>query len=146
MKHLKALAIKLVSLFIILWVTLGLFFDIATSDILLITLVFGLIEYVVGDLILLRYTNNTVGTAGDFGLALLIIWLMVTNMTPEDTPFMAALIASVGVAIFEYFFHKYVYNNVYDHEDRQPMDSPGNMRYQTESSKELSDMKNKKDE
>lgn len=145
MKHVKALTIKLVSIFIILWAILGGIYGLSTGDILLITIVFGLIEYIVGDLILLRYTNNTIGTIGDFGLALIIMWFMARNMTTIDNLFTAVLIASIGVAIFEYFFHKYVYRNVYNHIDNNQMKSPGSLLYQAEVSEELTDVKRKED-
>jgi hypothetical protein len=145
MKHIKALAIKLVSIFVILWAILGGIYGIEIGDIFLITVVFGLIEYIVGDMILLRYTNNTIGTIGDFGLALLIFWVMIGGLTPVDNPLTAALIASIAVAVFEYFFHKYVYLYVFNQESRKNEKSTKNLHYQTEASRELTDVKKKKD-
>lgn len=145
MEHIKALAIKLVALFIILWAILGGIYGLTAGDIMAITLTFGLIEYIVGDLVLLRYTNNTIATAGDFGLALIIIGLMVRNMTPIDNIFTAVLFASIGVTVFEHFFHKYVYQNVYHHNEDTKLKSSQDLRYQTETSEELTDIKKKKD-
>jgi hypothetical protein len=76
MKHVKALAIKFVSSLVLLSLILGLFFDMAYSNIFLITLVLGVAAYLIGDLLILPRTNNTVATIADFGLAFLIIWLM----------------------------------------------------------------------
>lgn len=145
MKHVKALAIKLVSIFVILWVILGGIYGVSISNILTITIVFGLIEYIIGDMILLRYTNNIIGTIGDFGLALVIFWFMLGNMTAIDNLFTATLFASIGVAVFEYFFHKYVYRNVYNNGASNKKKTPGNLIYQTESSEELDDIKRKDD-
>lgn len=143
MKHLKALAIKLLSLFVVLWLVLGVFYGNPTGDIFTITLVLGIISYIVGDLVILRNTSNTVATAADFGLSLLIVWFMVDTMTAENDPFTAALMASIGVAIVEYFFHKYVDRNVYEDHRQNKADSTGGLRYQTESSEELTDTKRK---
>lgn len=145
LKHVKALAIKIVSIFIILLAILGGIYGLSTGDILFITIVFGLIEYIVGDLILLRYTNNTIGTIGDFGLALIIIWFMAGKMTTINNLFTATFIASIGVAIFEYFFHKYVYRNVYNHIYHNQRKSPGSPLYQTEASEELTEVNRKED-
>lgn len=140
MKHLKALAIKLPVIFIISWLFLGRVEGLTTGDIVLIALTFGIVEYLVGDLLLLKRTNNTVATFADFGLALVVIWFMVNSMTPVNDYFLAPLLTSIGIAVFEYFFHKYVERNILTSDNeirRQPL------RYQTESSRELTEMKKK---
>jgi hypothetical protein len=76
MKHVKALAIKFVSSLVLLSLILGLLFDMAFSNIFLITLLLGVAAYLIGDLLILPRTNNTVASIADFGLAFLIIWLM----------------------------------------------------------------------
>ena len=53
MKHIKPLAIKFISSLVLLSVILGLFFDMSFGNIFLITLVLGVIAYVIGDLIIL---------------------------------------------------------------------------------------------
>ena len=142
MRHLKALAIKLPSIFLISWLFLRGIEGLTTGDILIIALTFGIVEYLVGDLVLLRMANNTIATIADFTLALIVIWFMVNSMTPVDNFFMAPLLASIGIAIFEYFFHKYVERNVIDsnREIRQRR-----LNYQTETSRELTDLRKKKD-
>ncbi len=143
MQHVKALAIKLPSIFIILWAILSGIFGVSIGNVLMLTVVFGLIEYIVGDLVLLRYTNNLVATMGDFGLALFMFWFMLGNMTTINDAFTASLIASIGVTVFEYFFHIYVYRNVYTHDDDQNREPPGYMHYQTELSEEFDRTKRK---
>jgi uncharacterized BrkB/YihY/UPF0761 family membrane protein len=136
MKHVKALAIKFVSSLVLLSLILGLLFDMAFSNIFLITLVLGVAAYLIGDLMILPRTNNTVATIADFGLAFLIIWFMSENLTYGDNHFSMSLIAALGVAIFEYMFHKYVANNVIKNQGGQKQQT-GKLQYQTEASEEL---------
>jgi hypothetical protein len=135
MKHVKALAIKFVSSLVLLSLILGLLFDMAFSNIFLITLVLGVAAYLIGDLLILPRTNNTVATIADFGLAFLIIWFMSENLTYGDNHFSMSLIAALGVALFEYMFHKYVANNVLPNKGGQQQTRP--LQYQTEVSEEL---------
>ncbi|TDL75561.1 DUF2512 family protein [Rhodococcus qingshengii] len=67
MKHVKALVIKFVSSLVLLSLILGLFFDMAFSNIFLITLVLCIEAYFIGYLLILPRTNNTVATIVDFG-------------------------------------------------------------------------------
>jgi hypothetical protein len=135
MKHVKALAIKFVSSLVLLSLILGLLYDMSFSNIFLITLVLGVAAYVIGDLLILPRTNNTVATIADFGLAFLIIWLMSRSLTYGDNHFSMSLIAALGVALFEYMFHKYVANNVIPNKGGQQQTRP--LQYQTEASEEL---------
>ena len=135
MKHVKALAIKFVSSLVLLSLILGLLFDMAFSNIFLITLVLGVAAYLIGDLLILPRTNNTIATIADFGLALFIIWIMSENLTYGDSHFLMSFIAALGVALFEYMFHKYVANNVFKNQGGQQQTRQ--LQYQTEASEEL---------
>jgi hypothetical protein len=145
MKHVRAMAIKFVSSLVLLSIILGLFYDMAFRNIFLITLVLGVAAYIIGDMLILPRTNNTVATIADFGLAFLIIWLMSENLTYGDNHFSMSLIAALGVALFEYMFHKYLANNVFPDRGRRQPTRP--LQYQTEASEELTpvrpDVRNK---
>ncbi|MDQ1002327.1 uncharacterized BrkB/YihY/UPF0761 family membrane protein [Neobacillus niacini] len=135
MKHVKAMAIKFVSSLVLLSLILGLLYDMSFGNIFLITLVLGVAAYLIGDLLILPRTNNTVATIADFGLAFLIIWLMSRSLTYGDNHFSMSLIAAIGVALFEYMFHKYVANNVL--KDQGGQQQTRQLQYQTEASEEL---------
>ncbi|MEK4069031.1 YndM family protein [Peribacillus sp. FSL R5-0717] len=136
MKHVKAFAVKFVSNLILLSIILGLFFDMAFRNIFLITLVLCAAAYFIGDLLILPRTNNTVATITDFGLAFVVIWLMSENLTYGDDELIMSLIAAIGVALFEYMFHRYLSNNILP--DKSTRQRPANtLQYQTEASKEL---------
>lgn len=137
MNHIKALAIKFVSTLVVLFIILGLFYDMAFRNVFWISLVLTVAAYLIGDMLILPRTNNTIATIADFGLAFFVIWLMGDNLTYGASVFTPALITAAGVAIFEYFFHKYVSNRVIN-ETKNETHQARNLRYQTEASEELS--------
>jgi len=138
MKHIKPLAIKFISSLVLLSVILGLFFDMSFGNIFLITLVLGVVSYVIGDLFILRRTNNIIATLADLGLAFLVIRFMGDALANGDNGdmFTMSLIAAIGVALFEYAFHKYVANRVLN-ENQSRENQQTKLRYQTEASEEL---------
>ena len=135
MKHMKNLAIKFISILAVLFVILGIFYDMSFGNVLSISVVLTLASYLIGDLLILRRTNNTMATISDFALAFLVIWLMGENLTYGDSLVMPALIAAAGIALFETFFHKYVARQIDEASDHQNRST--NLRYQTEASSEL---------
>lgn len=137
MKHVKALAIKFVATLILLYIILGLFYDMSFSNVFLISLVLGISAYLIGDLFILSRTNNTIATIADMGLAFAIIWVMGSNLTYGNSLFFPSLISAICLGVFEYFFHKYVNNHVIKFEEKSERIHSGNLRYQTEASEEL---------
>ena len=135
MKHMKNLAIKFISILAVLFIILGIFYDMSFGNVLSISVVLTLASYLIGDLLILRRTNNTMATISDFALAFLVIWLMGENLTYGDSLIMPALIAAAGIALFETFFHKYVSRQI--HEANENQNRSTNLRYQTEASSEL---------
>lgn len=113
MGHGKALAIKGVMTIVVLYLVLGLGFDISFMNVLLITLVLGLLSYMLGDLFILPKTSNLVATMADLGMAFVVIWLLGMALTGLSGGTMAgaAIIAALVMAVGEYFFHKYIFNN-----------------------------------
>ena len=135
MKHMKNLAIKFISILAVLFIILGIFYDMSFGNVLSISVVLTLASYLIGDLLILRRTNNTMATISDFAIAFLVIWLMGENLTYGDSLIMPALIAAAGIALVETFFHKYVARQIQEADEQQ--NSSRNLRYQTEASSEL---------
>ena len=135
MKHMKNLAIKFISILAVLFIILGIFYDMSFGNVLSISVVLTLASYLIGDLLILLRTNNTMATISDFAIAFLVIWLMGENLTYGDSLIMPALIAAAGIALFETFFHKYVARQIQESDEQQ--NSSRNLRYQTEASSEL---------
>lgn len=136
MKHIKAFAIKFISSLVLLYVILGMFYDMSFGNVFLITLILGAAAYILGDLLILSKTNNTIATVADFGLAFLLIWLIGESLTIGDSLIVPALLSAAGLALFELFFHKYLANNVFVSREGR-YNQTNTLRYQTEVSEEL---------
>lgn len=134
-KHVKALLIKFIVSFALLYIILGLMYGMAFGEVLFLSAVLGVVAYIVGDMLILPRTNNTIATIADFVLAGVIIYLFTDGMTVADNVFTVTLFATIGVSLFEIFFHRYVEQHVF------PMDrnhsANRNIQYQTEMSEEL---------
>ena len=66
----KALAIKGIMTIIVLYLVLGLGFGFTFGDTLLMTIVLGVISYLLDDLYVLPKWNNMIATLADFGLVM----------------------------------------------------------------------------
>lgn len=140
MDHLKAITIKFLASLALLYMILGMLYGMSFGNVFLITLTLGVVSYLIGDLLILPRTNNSIATAADFGLSLFVIWIMSMALTTGGNLFMMSLIAAVGTTIFEYFFHKLMATEVIGEEETQAHPSPRNMQYQTEASEELNEL------
>lgn len=110
---------------------------------LFISIILGISAYLIGDLLILSRTNNTIATAADFGMAFVIIYLMTDGLTVGGNPFAAALVSAVVVAIAEVIFHKYVAKKLDMNSDSFiPINRPN---YITESSDELTPYKDEEE-
>ncbi|PLS18527.1 hypothetical protein CVD28_05140 [Bacillus sp. M6-12] len=136
MKHLMAYAIKFVATFILLGIILGAFFNYSFTDVLLITFVLTLAGYIIGDLLILPRTNNSVASAADFGIAFLVVLWLSNYITYEDDLITASLVSAIAVTLMEFLYHKIVARI----DPMQAEETGGNVernQYQTEASEEL---------
>jgi len=138
MRHILRIVMKFIAAVVVLGIIDALGYDLGASDILGISAVLAIVSYVVGDLFILRVTNNTVATIADFALAFVILYLMIDNMTIEDDVLSASLIGSIAITAIEIFFHRLL--------GREPGKQASNQRqtmqtakpqFQTEASSEL---------
>lgn len=135
MNHLKAITVKFLPWLILNYIILGIGFDFSFLTIFWITLVLGIVAYVVGDLLILPRTNNTIATIADFLLAYVLLYFLLDAAAEEPINlFMAALIPAVAGGIFEWFYHKYVETQI---DDYDPGDRRRRYDYQTEFSEEF---------
>ncbi|MHA6252647.1 YndM family protein [Oceanobacillus sp. CAU 1775] len=133
-KHVKALLIKFVGSFFLLYIILGLIYGMEFGEVLLLSAVLGVAAYLIGDMIILPKTNNFVATLADFVLAGIIIYVFVGGLTTIDNVFTVTLLATIGVALFEVIFHRYLQNFVLPNEESKRKHV---LQYQTEMSGEL---------
>ncbi|MGP4039702.1 YndM family protein [Gracilibacillus sp. D59] len=145
MKHFRALVIKFLATLGLLYIILGLMYEMTFGEVLLLTAVLGIAAYLIGDMLILPRTNNAVATVADFFLAWMIIYFFADGMTVADNVFTASLIAAVGIGLFETFFHRYLANQTLPNDTNI---ANRNLQYQTEISDELGERRseNNKDE
>lgn len=142
MKHILRIVMKFIAAVVVLGIIDALGYDLGASDILGISAVLAIVSYVVGDLFILRVTNNTVATIADFALAFVILYLMIDNMTIEDDVLSASLIGSIAITAFEIFFHRLLGREPGKQasNQRQTMQT-GRPQFQTEAASELTPVK-----
>ncbi|MFD2705024.1 DUF2512 family protein [Salibacterium lacus] len=112
MNHVIALGIKAVLTFLILLAVLLPFGGYPFWNIAGLALIVTGTAYIIGDLFILKATNNTVSTIADIGLCTLVIWFAGPFILKGPVPFIAALISGVLIGAGEWLFHKYVINAV----------------------------------
>lgn len=111
MKHLTAILIKFVIIAVVLEIVLNLLTNLSFGDILLVSLIVTAVAYLVGDLLILPQTNNTIATLVDFALSWATIYAFNYFYPAMDISVTDAFIASAVIAIGEWMFHKYMASN-----------------------------------
>ncbi|MBL6010003.1 YndM family protein [Bacillus halotolerans] len=139
MKHIIALASKTALTLALLYVILDRVYHASFLSVLFIAFFLSFVTYLSGDILILPRTSNITASLADFGLSLVILWVFLETQTRNGfSPFVAALIASVCLTVFEYFFHRYLLKNVLDETFRNELTVKDNtLQYQTEASDEL---------
>ncbi|KUP39123.1 YndM family protein [Bacillus halotolerans] len=139
MKHIIALASKTALTLALLYVILDRVYHASFLSVLFIAFFLSFVTYLSGDILILPRTSNITASLADFGLSLVILWVFLETQTRNGfSPFAAALIASVFLTVFEYFFHRYLLKNVLDETFRNELTVKDNtLQYQTEASDEL---------
>ncbi|KAB7707825.1 DUF2512 family protein [Bacillus aerolatus] len=118
MGHVKALLIKIVMVTAILFIVLGLIFNMSMTEVLLTSLVVTGTTYLIGDLLIFRSTSNALATTCDFVLAAIMVYVMGAILTEHSIPLATAIVlSSIGIAIGEWFFHMYLAKNVFPKKD-----------------------------
>ncbi|PMC39073.1 hypothetical protein CJ195_03795 [Bacillus sp. UMB0899] len=136
MNHLQAFLIKTAATFLLLLIILGLLFQYTIGDVFILTLIIGVVSYLLGDLMLLPRTTNIMATISDFAIAMLITWFYLANITVSTTNvFFASFLTAIGVALFEMFFHRYMINRILHRKD--DFGRISTLRYNTEISEEI---------
>ncbi|OLS38319.1 hypothetical protein BTR22_07490 [Alkalihalophilus pseudofirmus] len=128
MEHVKTLLIKGAATLVLLYLVLGLGLGMAFENVLVITLVLGVVSYVAGDLVILPKTNNKIATASDGVLAFIVIWLMgMAFGFSGGAMAITALVAAAVMGAFEFYFHAYIANK------EVGMNRSGSPKWQTDN-------------
>ncbi|WP_240376739.1 DUF2512 family protein [Bacillus piscicola] len=113
MNHIAALSLKATIIFFALSIVLSLFNGYAIWNTLGLALIITAVAYVVGDLLILRLSNNTLSTVLDIGMCTLLIWLVGPLILNQPVSFLVAFLASIAIGAGEWLFHKYVTRTIF---------------------------------
>lgn len=111
MKHVKALAIKAIMIWAIVWVVLTGIYDVSFMDSTIVGLIIVIVIYIMGDLVILRKIGNIAATIADSGTAAIILWIYLTSMDYDADLWMKVLIPAILIGGGEWFFHKWLLKN-----------------------------------
>ncbi|WP_096200676.1 DUF2512 family protein [Bacillus sp. FJAT-45350] len=109
MRHANALLIKFLMVAVILFLVLTLGIGVSVFNVLIFSAILSLLAYFIGDLQILRHSNNITATIADFALYAIGIWLLGTWLLPPIAGFIGAgIIAAVFISVGEWFFHRFM--------------------------------------
>lgn len=113
MKHAKALGIKFVFTTIILLVLFTVFDTANIWQILVISVLFTVLSYLLGDLLILRKFGHLVAALSDLVLSFVALWLLgMIIISDFDRLLLAAGVSALLLTICEALFHSHLSNNV----------------------------------
>ncbi|MDA3129361.1 DUF2512 family protein [Aliibacillus thermotolerans] len=124
MGHVSAVAIKLTLVAFVLLTVFSLMYGYVLWNTLVLTFIVTGIAYVIGDLWILKMTNNLISTIADVGIGTLSLWIIGPFVLNEPVSFFLALISAVIIAVGEWFFHKYVDMAVFRRGEKRAYHSP----------------------
>lgn len=138
MNHTKLLIVKFLATLAFLTIILGFGYGLALGNVFLISLVVGGLAYLIGDMLILPRTNNTVATIADFAIAFVVVFIMTDFFTAGVNVLTASFVSAVALSVFEIFYHQYVAAEP-DFQDAERSEQlyGMNLNYTTEASEEL---------
>ena len=107
MGHITALLIKAVMSVLVLLIVLTGFYHYPASGTISIALLITVLSYIIGDLAILRVSNNYIATIADFLLVTVIIWLVGPFFQGVSIPLYIAISLALVIALGEWFFHHF---------------------------------------
>lgn len=119
MDYVKALVIKFVMCLAVLWIVLGVFYNVDFGHILALSLIITPVSFILGDLFILSRFENWGATIADFILVMAVVWLYSINFINEAFPYItAAALSALIISVGEIFFHRYVDRHILHVDDR----------------------------
>ncbi|MEN6325510.1 MAG: DUF2512 family protein [Syntrophomonas sp.] len=112
LKHLQAILYKFLIVLVALEIVLGLLTNLSFAQILSISATVTLLAYILGDVLILPISNNTMATLADFGLAWATIYLFNYIYRGVVISITDAFLAAAVLGIGEWVFHKYMATSV----------------------------------
>ncbi|KNF08490.1 hypothetical protein CLPU_7c01180 [Gottschalkia purinilytica] len=107
-KTVTALLVKFVATLGATWIAFSLLENNTFGFVLTVAIAGTLLNYLIGDLLILPNFGNLVASLGDGGLAMLTAYIIGTFTYGFRANITTFIIFGILVAIFEYFFHIYL--------------------------------------
>lgn len=109
MNHIKALLIKFIMCLVVVWIVLGVYYNIGFGHVLTLSIILTVASYIIGDLYLLERIENWGATISDLLLTVGFVWLYSINFIDENFSVLSAAgLTALILAIGEWFYHQYV--------------------------------------
>ncbi|MEN2767382.1 YndM family protein [Ornithinibacillus xuwenensis] len=114
MKYVTSFLLKFIMIAIVLWIVLGMVYEVSLNDILLTSFIMSAVAYMI-DIYILPSVSNFWATIADFGLAFAGIWITVQYLSEANISLAdASLISALIIAVGEYFYHCYMKKQILD--------------------------------
>lgn len=139
LKYVNSLIIKFLMTFAILFVFLSMFNNVSVFHIFMLSLIITSLGFILGDLIILRFSENWLATITDFLLVVIAIRVYSSVFFMETLPSLSTVgLIALIVAAGEVFFHTYVDRNILNiTETVDSRDQINTMDLQTEFAEEF---------
>lgn len=102
------LLIKLVITFIITWFAFGLLISNNFMTIVALSIIVTVLNYLVGDLIILKNFDNTIASVADVLMSALMAFVFSLINPDFRINLFTIIVFAVIIGIFEYFYHNYL--------------------------------------
>lgn len=112
MRHFIALLVKAVFITVIFFTILNFLNEYPALETTILAIITIGALYIVGDLFILRVTNNIIATLADVGLCFFIVLVVGSLLYGVAVPFATALFVSFFVGVGELFFHLFIGSEV----------------------------------
>lgn len=103
----SALAIKLAMTLVLAWISIGLIDRNPTIWVFLIAIIATVVNYVIGDLMVLPNMGNTVASVANGVMAAIVAWIVSLMVIRVQTTLTGLAVFGILIAVGEYFFHQY---------------------------------------
>jgi uncharacterized membrane protein YcaP (DUF421 family) len=108
MKNVVNFIIKMAFIYLVLFILIPVFGKSTWTQIIITGLILGVLAYIIGDLWILPKFGNITAVLADFGLAALVIWLMMKSLPQYILTTRGVWIIALVLALGEWLFHRYL--------------------------------------
>lgn len=123
--YMKSLLMKFVMITLVLWVVLGIFYDVSIPDILVTSVVLTVLGYV-GDVFILPKIGNVWASISDFVLAYAVIYLLGSTIYEQPIALgSAAFISALLLMMGELYLHRYMNTTIFEPRKSNPDEKIG---------------------